>query len=241
MAENEDRSREDLTDDISQFRLEEMRSKGQVAQSREVTALLALIAAGVTTYTLSPRMGAEMADFMRETFRTDLSARLDLGGNHTLRSVLEKALRITALIALPISVAGFVFGVIGSFGQIGSIFSTDPITPDLNKINPMSGIQRLLSKKTAIDGLRIVFKMAVLVAVAYGLVKSEVIQSPATLGAEPVTMFAAYARAAKAIFLSLVGVLALFAALDWFLTRREYETQLKMTKQIGRASCRERV
>ena len=51
-----------------------------MAQSEEITWLLALLAAAVTAYALSPRMGAEMAEFMRETFRTDLSARIDRVG-----------------------------------------------------------------------------------------------------------------------------------------------------------------
>lgn len=240
MSEQEDRSKEDLTDDISQYRLDEMRRKGQVSQSRELTGLLALLAAAVTTYTLSPKMGVEMAEFMRETFRADLSARLDLGGNHVLRNVLEKTLKLTALIGLPICIAGFVFGVIGSFSQIGAIFSTDPLTPDLGKINPISGFGRLVSKKTAVDGLRMILKMVALTAVAYGLVKTEVLNSPTTLGAEPVTMFAAYGHAAKVIFLSLIGVLAVFAIMDWFMNKREYETQLRMTKQEAKQEHKER-
>ena len=47
MAENQEgRSNEDLTEEASPYRLEEYRRKGMVAQSREVTALLALLATG---------------------------------------------------------------------------------------------------------------------------------------------------------------------------------------------------
>lgn len=240
MSDQEDRSPEDLSDDISPYKLEEKRNKGQVSQSRELTGLIALMAAAVTTYALSPKMGAQMAELMRDTFRADVSARLDLGGNHVLRDILGKALRTTALIALPVCVAGFVFGVIGSFSQIGAIFSTDPLTPDLEKINPMSGFGRLVSKKAAVDGLRMILKMVILAAVAYGLVKTEVLNSPASLGTEPVTMFAAYGRAAKGIFLSLMGVLAVFAVLDWYMNKREYELQLRSTKQEAKQEHKER-
>jgi flagellar biosynthetic protein FlhB len=241
MAEGqEDRSKEDLTEEASSYRLEEMRRKGQVAQSKEVTSLLALLAAAVTAYSLSPKIGGQMAEFMRETFRTDLSARLDLGGTHVLRGILEKALRLTGTIGLPICAAGFVFGVVGSLAQIGAVFSTDPLNPDFKKIDPMAGLQRLLSKKTALDGLKLVVKMVIVIAVAYGLVKTEVITSPAALGSEPVTMFAAYAHSAKSIFLSLVGVLGAFAAIDWFMTHREYQTSARMTKQEAKQEHKER-
>jgi flagellar biosynthetic protein FlhB len=240
MADNEDRSREDLTEDASPYRLEEMRKKGQVAQSRELTGLIALLAAGVTAYALTPKMGAEMAEFMREVFRTDLSARIDLGGAHVVEGILYKALHLMGLIGLPVCIAGFIFGVIGSIGQVGSIFSFEPLAPSLEKINPLSGLQRLLSKRTAIEGLRMIFKMAVCIAVAYGLVKTEVLNSPAQLGMEPVGLIAGYAHAAKVIFMSLMGVLAAFAILDLVLVRREHDTSARMTKQEAKQEHKER-
>src|ERR687883_548842 len=102
MAENqEDRSREDLTEEASPHRIEEFRRKGMVAQSREVSALLALLAAGAMCYAMAPSMGAQVAEFMREVFRADLSSRLDLGSPSVARGFLMKALRILAAVGLP--------------------------------------------------------------------------------------------------------------------------------------------
>lgn len=241
MAENQqDRSRDDLTEEASPFRLEEMRRKGQVAQSREVTGLLALFAAGVTAYALTPKMGAELAEFMQETFRTDLSSRLDLAGTHVMAGVFFKAMRIMTLVGLPVCIAGFVFGVLGSVGQVGAIFSGDPLTPDLEKINPLSGLRRMFSQRHAIEGQRLIFKMTVVVSVAYALVKAEVLSAPAQMGAEPGPLIAAYGHAAKVVFLSMMGVLALFAGVDWFLTHREHQTSLRMTKQEAKQEHKER-
>jgi flagellar biosynthetic protein FlhB len=220
--------------------MEEMRRKGQVAQSREVTGLIALLAAAVTAYALTPRMGAELAGFMRETFRTDLSARIDLGGTHVMQGIFYRAIRIAALVGLPVCIAGFIFGVIGSIGQVGTVFSSDPLTPDFEKINPLSGLGRLFSRRQAVEGLRLIIKMTVVVLVAYSLVKTEVLNSPAQLGADPGSLITAYGRAAKAVFLSLIGVLSVFAVIDWFLTRREFQMNLRMTKQEAKQEHKER-
>jgi flagellar biosynthetic protein FlhB len=242
MAEqqNEDRSREDLTEEASPYRLEEMRRRGQVAQSREVTGLLALFAAAVTAYALTPRMGAEVAGFMRETFRTDLSARIDLGGTHVMAGIFFKALRVMAVVGLPICIAGFIFGVAGSLGQIGAIFSSEPITPDFEKIDPLAGLRRLFSRRQLIEGLRLTIKMVIVVLVSYLLVRTQVLESPATLGTEPAGLISAYAGAAKGVFMSLTGVLAAFAVLDWVLTRREFQMSLRMTKQEAKQEHKER-
>lgn len=217
-----------------------MRRKGQVAQSRELTGLLALLAAAVTAYALSPKMGADLAEFMRETLRTDLSARLDLGGAHVMQGIFHKALRVLAMAVLPICVAGFLFGVAGSITQVGSVFSTDPLTPDMSKISPLAGLKRMFSGRQVVEAVRLIFKMIVVVSIAYGLVKTQVMRSGSQMGTEPVAYFASYASAAKSIFLTLVTVLMLFAALDWFLTRREYQGKLKMTKQEAKQEHKER-
>jgi flagellar biosynthetic protein FlhB len=240
VAENEERSGEDLTEEASQHRLEEYRRKGQVAQSKELTSLLALLAAAVTTYMMAPKMGMQMAEFMREVFKSDFSSKVDLSSGDAARSVLMKALHIIAGIGLPICLAGFVFGIIGSIAQIRNIFSFDPLTPDLNKINPLQGLQRLISKRSALDGLRLIIKTVVAVFVAYSLVKSEVLSSPAQLANEPSMLFSAYGHSAKIVFFALFGVLTFFAVIDFGFQKWEYNKNLRMTKQEAKQEHKER-
>jgi len=241
LAENgEDRSREDLTEEASPHRVEEYRRKGMVAQSKELTSLAALLATAVTTYTLSPHIGAQISDFMREVFRTDLSSRLDLGSGHILADYLEKSVKMIAAIGLPISAAGFIVGILGSFVQIGAIFTVDPLTPDMEKINPLSGFQRLFSMRQAVDNIRLVFKMIVVIAIAYFLIKAEVLRSPSLMATAPAALFGVYGHAAKVIFLSMVSVLGLFGVVDFIFQRMEYSKKIRMTKQEAKQEHRER-
>ncbi len=241
MAENqEDRSTEDLSDEASPYRIEEMRRKGQVAQSREVTGLAALLAAGITLYALSPKMGAQMGEFMKEVFRTDLSSRLDLGTPQAVSKLFTKAITLIVTLGLPVCGAGFVVGAISSYAQVGSIFSFDPLTPNFEKVDPLKGIQRMASLKQAMDGLRMILKMVIVVAVAYGLVKSEIFASPALMDHEPTSILKTYGHAAKVIFLSLVGILGVFAAVDFVLQRREYSKSVRLTKQEAKQESKER-
>lgn len=240
MAENEDRSGEDLSDEISQYRLEENRRKGQVSQSREVSGLLALLAAAATAYITSPKMGETLAELMREVFRTDLSSRLDLGSNQILRSVMMKSLGAMATVALPIGLAGFFVGVGASFAQIGAIFSYDPLTPDINKINPFEGIKRIVSVRGGIEALRTIAKTAIVVAVCYSLIKGEVLITPSIYGTDPAGFLGLFSRSARVIFLSLFGVLAIFAALDFAFQRHEHNKGLRLTKQEAKQEHKER-
>ncbi|MGZ3699904.1 MAG: EscU/YscU/HrcU family type III secretion system export apparatus switch protein, partial [Bdellovibrionota bacterium] len=172
--------------------------------------------------------------------RADLSAHQNLGDSHVLGGFLLKAIHVMIMTGLPVCVAAFVAGALGSYLQIGSIFSWDPVTPDFQKIDPMSGLQRLFSMKTLIEGLRLIFKMGTVSAVSYALVKSQVLASPAHLTDEPVSLFQAYGAAAKAIFLALMGVLGIFAAIDFAFQRFEFGKNVRLTKQEAKQEHKER-
>jgi flagellar biosynthetic protein FlhB len=240
VAENEDRSSEDLGDEISQHRLEEFRQRGQVAQSRELTALMALMAAAATTYAFSPRMGAQLLEFMQEVFRTDLSSRLDLGSTAVSHELFKKAVSLMVTLGLPICLAGFVMGVIGSFIQVGSVFSFDPVSPSLEKIDPISGFKKIFSLKQGVEAIRLALKTVVLIAASYALVKYEVLRSPSYAGAELGDILPMLADVSKTMFLALFGILAVFALIDYGMQRWEMNKQLRMTKQEAKQEHKER-
>lgn len=240
MAENQDeRSREDLSDEISQHRLQEYRRKGMVFQSKELSGLAVLITATVTTFMMSPHVSQTFADLMTEVFKTDLSARLDLGAPRVIRTYLLKSLVSMATVLIPICGAAFVVGGLASFLQVGSIFSWDPITPDFEKINPISGFKRLFSFRQVIEGLRIVFKMVVVLSLVYLLVKSYILTSPVFLGHDLIAVGAYYGKIFKEISMGLFAALFVFAGFDFGYQRWEYMKNLRLTKQEAKQEHKE--
>ena len=241
MAENqEDRSRDDLTEEASPHRIEEYREKGMVAQSRELAGLAVLIAACITAYAMMPQFAQQLGEFMREVLRTDLSSRLDLGAPHLMRSYLTKALWLTIGIGLPVCGAGFVIGILTSFAQIGPIFTFEPIQPDFEKVNPIQGFQRLFSKKQAVEGVRLIVKMSIVLVISYGLIKAEVLNAPTYLAGDLSSLAAIYGRSARTIFFALILVLSIFAGVDFWLQRMEFDKNVRMTKQEAKQEAKER-
>lgn len=240
MAEGqEDRDTDDLSDEASPYRAEEFRRKGQVSQSRELSGLAALLAAGTALYVLMPSMGGQLGEYMRETF-LGVGGKLDLSSAEAIQGVFWKFVKVGALLVLPIAGFGFALGALGSFAQIGSVFSTDPLTPDLNKIDPVQGAKRLFSMQMLKEGARILFKMTILIAVSYAVLKTEVLRSPLSLDGEAGTILAFLGRSAKSTFFSLCGVLFVFAVLDFALQKYEFNKKLRLTKQEMKQEHKER-
>ncbi len=241
MAENqEDRSTDDLLDEASQTRIDEMREKGQVAQSRELVGLLSLMAAAATLYIFAPKMGADIAEYMRDIFRVDRLAKMNFNDKAEVNLALAKCLKLIIMIGLPVSVAGFVFGIAGSFMQVGSVFSFEPITPNLEKIDPIKGLARFISMKFVVESFRMILKVALSVYVAYLLVKSEVLTSPELMISDPSRVLSAFSSSGKTVFLTLIAIAAVFAGGDFWMQRREWLKQVRLTRQEAKEEAKER-
>lgn len=240
MAENnEDRSTEDLSEEASPQRLEEFRKKGQVSQSREIVSVALLFATGMALFTFLPAIAKDIIGFMKETMNVDLALKSGSNFSDLSSQKLIYFLKLFAMAGLPISLVGFVLGIAAHVSQIGFLFTTEPLTPDLNKINPLSGLKRMFSLKNLIETIRVVFKGVVVLSIAYVFVKSEVLKSPELVFKSPAAIFDVLGSAGKRLFLILCGVLAVFAAIDFFLQKREFGKQVRVTKQEAKQEAKE--
>jgi flagellar biosynthetic protein FlhB len=237
---DEERSSEDLTDEISTYRLEEYRRRGMVAQSRELTGLVVLLASGAALWSWGPSLGQEIMDFMKEVFQTDLTASKNLSDSKVLAATLMRALRLMAALGIPVAGAGFILGVAGSIAQVGSVFATEAIAPDFSKVNPLSGIQKLFSGKQLIEAVRLIVKMTAVVAVVYTVLKGWLPGLSAHLDQEPGQLLPAMGEVGKGMFVYLIGVLGVFALVDFGFQKWEYRKGLRMTKQEAKQEFKER-
>jgi flagellar biosynthesis protein FlhB len=240
MAENnEDRNTEDLSDEASPYRLEEYRKKGQVSQSKELVALAVAITTGATIFAMGPSMAQELITYMKDLFSTGLIQKPGDDMEAVAGSRLIQMLKVLATLGLPAAIVGFVLGIAGHLGQIGFLFTTEPLSPDLNKINPLSGLKRLFSVRNLIETFRVVLKGVVLCFVAYSVVKSEILNSPDLIFKNPAVIFQVLGSAGQTLFFSLTGILAVFAGADYFLQRREFGKQVRVTKAEAKQEHKE--
>jgi flagellar biosynthetic protein FlhB len=240
MAENnDDRNLEDLSEQASPFRLEEYRKKGQVAQSKELVALAVALAAGLVLFATASSMAQEILHFMKEVFSQDLVIKPGENMNALAGQRLLQTIKVIATIGLPICLVGFVLGVGGHLSQIGFLFTADPLTPDFGKINPLSGLTRLFSTKNLIESARVVIKGVILVFVAYSILRTAIERSPQLIFKHPAAIFDVLGDAGRTLFLSLCGVLIVFAVVDFVLQKREYAKQVRVTRQEAKQESKE--
>jgi flagellar biosynthetic protein FlhB len=199
MADQNDRDTEDLSEEASPHKLQEFREQGKVAQSKELTALIALAGAVGVVYAMLPYYTAEIFSFMKEIFSADWVKEIrinenDFFGNHLLTSV-----KLTVLLTLPAALASAVFSIASNYAQVGAVFSTEPLSPDISRIDPIQGLKRFFTMNHVFESLRILFKALILVTISFFLVKTEVLSAPEFLLQQPEALGIRFSDQSKSI------------------------------------------
>lgn len=229
MAQNgQSDSDEDKTEEPSSQRLEDFRKEGQVAQSKELTSLLVLLATLATMYGFGPRLASDFMDFMRRMFLEAAVADLT---TERAGKLLMMCLGQIGRIVLPIAAAGFVAGVLGSIVQFGFLFTWTPLEPQPDRINPLTGFKRIASMQSLMEGAKSLLKLTAVITVTYMLLESEIMGSASMLDMDS-NQFVAYMSSSAFRLVGGVCIgLFVVAALDFAYQKFRYHKSLMMTKQ----------
>jgi flagellar biosynthetic protein FlhB len=235
MAEN-DTPQQDRTEQPSSKRLDDARARGQVPRSREL-AMTAVVIAGAGTL-----LGASgyLSDGLQGLFTLGLevprAALLDpLALEHALLGALGTGLELLAPVALATTAAA----IGGSIALGGWSFSTEALTPNFGRLNPIAGFGRILSVNGLVELLKALAKFAVVALVAALLLVNFGDQF---LGLGTLTLEAAIGRSTWLIGICLTGLAAsllLVAAADAPFQFWHHRRQLRMTKQEVRDEQKE--
>lgn len=229
MAEkNQSESEDEKTEEPSQQRLEDFREEGQVAQSKELTSLIVLMATLAVMYGLGPLLLGDFTDFMRRIFSEAATSELT---RERAGAILLLCLGESARLVLPIAVTGFIAGAVGSVVQFGLLFSWKPLEPNLDRLNPINGFQRIFSIPSMVEGIKSIIKLVAVSSVTYMLLKSEV-GGFASVGDMESAQFLSYMSSSAFRLIGGVSIgLFVVAALDFGYQKFRYRQTLMMTKQ----------
>jgi len=227
----------DRSEAATPHKLAEARKRGQVAKSADVVAATVFTAAVTWLY-------AEGWDAARGLFAVDRSllavaGRLD-AGTGPLMALASHALLGAGATLVPLFATLVIAAVLANILQTGPVLSTDPVKPDLDRLNAMSGLRRIFSGRTLFELVRACLKLAVLGLVAYhGL--ADLLARFLRLSALPAPDYVrALVAGTASLGLQMAAALCAIALLDAVYTRREFAQKMRMSKRELRDEHKER-
>ena len=214
------------TEQPSAKRLRDAREKGQVAKSTEVPSTCVVIA----VFALVSMTWGSMTEQLKQLMLRP-PALFNLPFEQALGIMLPAAVEKFVFLSFPIVLLAAGAGVVGHLAQAGFLFTVEPLTPSLEKLNPAQWFKKVFSIKNLVEFLKSCLKIAVityvlwkvflnaiptLVLMPYGTVDNGV----ACLGAMTYEMVK-YCG----------GAFVVIAACDYFWQRHSFMKQNMMSKE----------
>lgn len=225
MAED---SGQERTEQPTPRRIQQAREKGQVPTSRELNTMLMMLLAGCGILFIGPGI---VNDFLT-LFRKHLNISRENIFDPTAMPVFLESAIIDSLITLaPFFTIMVIAAVAGPLMMGGITFSTEALSFKWDKLDPITGLGRVFSKKGLVELIKALVKFLVIATVAILFLYTQ-LDVYLGLGAEPLGQALSHmANLLVWSFLAIASVLVLIALVDVPFQIWDYTQQLKMTFQ----------
>jgi flagellar biosynthetic protein FlhB len=223
------------TEQATPKRKQEARERGQIARSVELNSAIILLTALVTIRYVGPYLLNSIGKLTVYTYE-NMSA--DFGMDNVYTYTIFYMMEIFKMVA-PILMVMLLVGLIVNYMQVGVLFTMQPLTPNLSKINPIAGFQRLFSRRSLIEFVKSMFKLTVIAWLGYTGVKAalpQLVKEMDMQGAEAIRFVGGLTLN---VLTHIIIALLVISALDYLYQRWEYNESLKMSKQEIRDEFRQ--
>lgn len=216
---------EEKTEDATPKKKRDARDKGQVANSQEVVSTFMMAA----NYGLIFAAGTYFIESM-QTLMTLPGELYDYSFSDAMGVIIDASLSVGLFIMLPFILTTMVAAIFSNYVQIGSIFSFEPLKPELKKLNPIEGAKRIFSSKSLVELVKSSFKVSFLTLLIYLLIIDN-------MNALVLIPYCGTGCLLPVVFnlltqLAVISIAAfiMVAIADIFFQRYQHSKQLRMTK-----------
>ncbi|MEJ2344759.1 MAG: flagellar biosynthesis protein FlhB [Gammaproteobacteria bacterium] len=226
MAENQDG--QEKTEQPTGRRLQQAREKGQVPRSKELDTTVVLLVSAGSLLLLGGRLGRNLVDLMQSCLLLNRHAAFDSGV--VTKMLGEKLLAALGAVA-PFLLIALVAVLMTPALMGGWSFSAEKLALDLNKLNPVQGVKKIVSAQGLVELLKSLAKVTLIGGVAALLIWH---LSDDLMGLGNLDIRSAIARSFHIVGWTLFGlssVMILIAAVDVPFQLWNHKRELRMTKQ----------
>ncbi|WP_070962826.1 flagellar biosynthesis protein FlhB [Vibrio sonorensis] len=225
MAESDGQER---TEEATPKRLQQAREKGQVARSKELASVSVLVVGAVALMWFGETLARALYTMMGRLFSLSREEIFDIGKLYDIGLGSLGSLLIPLLLIL---VTLFIAAMLGAAGVGGISFSVEAAMPKWSKMNPLSGLKRMVGLQSWVELVKSILKVALVSGTAFYLInaaKGDLFQL--SMDVYPQNIFHALDILLEFILL-ISCTLLIVVAIDIPFQIWQHADQLKMTKQ----------
>ena len=225
MAEEQDDSQK--TEDPTQKRLEEARKKGDIAKSQDVPIWFLMMATAGIMAAAGPLAGM-IADPLVRIMDHPHAFRLSNGGAQQLMGSLLMSLAMPMLVIFAVIA---IAGVLGHVVQHRPLWTGEKVKPDLAKLSPMKGLQRMFGMQGWVNLLKSFLKMAAITGAMIYAVWPEATAISESGRLDPAGLLTFTQVIAGRLLLAAIIVVGLIAGGDFIYQRWTFMQRMRMSRR----------
>ena len=226
----------DKTEQPTPKRLEDARKKGNVAKSMEINSAFVLLTGTLTLFFISGYMYQNLSMFMKHVFSGLMLYDI---GHDSVRTYAVSLIAVSIKLIAPLLLAILVIGILVNVGQVGFLFTLEPVIPNPEKIDPIKGFQRIFSMRSVEELVKGILKIFIIGYVMYLVIKGHYHDYFLLMdqGTGQIISFMMKTIFQMAIWASLI--LVVLAAADFAFQKWNYLKDMRMTKQEVKEEMKE--
>ena len=195
----------------SQKRLDEARERGQVPRSRELTTAVLLIAGAVAVMTTGSGLVQGTAEYLQQGLTISRASAFDT------HIALEQAGHLVwrgFMIGVPVLATLFIAAAVSQLAIGGWLFTTEPLSPDFGRMNPMKGLKNMFSSHGLAELVKALAKVGLVGGTCAWIVWRDRAELVAPLSQMPGAGFSFASSMIVKDFVVIAATLILVAAAD---------------------------
>lgn len=219
---------DDKTEEATPKKKSDSRKKGQIARSKDVGVALTMV---VCTIAVSACW-----NMLINGFKDIIIYFLQLPMIDNFDNLSLSQLVITVVIKIgyglfPIALPIMIGGIVASLMQTGFLITGEPLKPSFGKLNPLSGIKNMISKRSIVDLCKNLIVVSIVSIIAYKYISSNYQKIISMSNIYLPSLNVEIKNLVIGIFKQICIVLVIIAAIDYFIQLRMHNQDLKMSKQ----------
>ncbi len=217
----------DKTEEPTAKKREEAAKKGQVGKSQEVSTAFVLLIGFFVIKALWERIYANIAEYTVYIFG-HLNQTIDV---ETVLNLFIGMVFVLGQTAFPIMIAVMIVGLAVNIFQGGWHFNSEKLEPKLDNLNPINGFGRLFSKRSLVELVKSLLKIAIIGFFIYNYLKDEIFTMPQFIFYDLTTSLSKISDIIFGLVFQVIGVIMILAFADLAYQKWQTTQDLKMTKQ----------
>ncbi|MDF2945992.1 MAG: flhB [Bacillales bacterium] len=216
------------TEKATPKRREDSRKKGQVAKSADLNTAFILFFCFLFLFFLGNFFEKNIINFFKIFLEQYLVVDIS---NNNLRPVIYFIAKSLFVILGPVLLIAFISATIINYVQVGFIFSTEPLTPKLNKLDPIQGFKKIYSMRALVELAKSILKISFVGFVAFYVIWSNIDKILLLSQKSAIDTFRVIYKLAVQTGLYSSGALLFLSIFDYAYQKFDFEKNIKMSKQ----------